>query len=100
MAATLDGKFIASLDSEFRKRVLIALVGAAIGNVGSPIGGGTGADKRTAFARDVIADPQAHLEQAMLMVVQDGTDQVSSDAQITARVGGLWDAFSGVRGGE
>lgn len=100
MAATLIGQYQDTQDQDFRHKVLVALVSAAIGNVGAAIGGGTAADKRTQYARAVIANPSAQLDQAVLLVVTDGTGTASSDAVINDRIGGLWDALSGVRAGE
>lgn len=99
MAADLIGRFNDTQDTAFRQRVLVALVEAAIGNVGAAVGS-VASDKRTEYARAVIASPHAHVDQAVLLVVADGTGPSTTDADVRTRVGNLWDAFSGVRSGE
>ena len=89
----------ATAEETFRKRALMALVEAAVGNVGEAVGS-IAADKRTAFARAVIADPTGQLAAVMFLIVADGTDENTSDTALRTRVGNLWNAFSGVRGGE
>lgn len=99
MSAALLTRYVDAQDPEFRQKVLIALVEAAINNVGAA-SSGTASDKRTTFAKLVIDNPIAHLEHACLMAVADGTDNAATDAAIRTRIGNLWDAFSGVRAGE
>lgn len=99
MAADLIGRYTDTQDPDFRHRVLVALVEAAIANVGEAVGT-VASDKRAAFARAVISNPSSQLDQACLLVVADGTGGASTDAVIRARCGGLWNAFAGVRGGE
>ena len=99
MSAGLQTRFTDSQDPDFRQKVLIALVEAAVGNVGEATGT-VAADKRTDFARAVIANPLAHLEHACLLAVADGTDNASADAAIRTRLANLWNAFAGVRAGD
>ena len=99
MSAGLLTRHDDTQQADFRKRVMVALVEAAIGNVGEATGT-VGADKRSAFAKAVIDNPTAHLDHAVLLTVADGTDNASSDAAIRTRVGNLWNAFAGVRAGE
>jgi hypothetical protein len=100
MSAALLSRFDDTQNGDFRKKVAVAMVEAAINNVGEAIATGVDADKRTAFAKAVIDNPLAHLEHVLLAVVADGTDNASTDAAIRTRVGNLWNAFAGVRTGE
>lgn len=101
MAADLIGRYNDTQNADFRNKVLVALVEAAIGNVGEPLApGGIGSDKRTDYARQVLASPMSHIDRVCLAVVADGTGPASSDADIRTRVGNLWNAFAGVRTGE
>lgn len=99
MSAGLQTRYDDTQNPDFRQRVLIALVEAAIGNVGEVVGT-IASDKRAAFAKAVIDNPPAHLDHAVLLAVANGTDNASSDATIRTRLGDLWNAFAGVRAGE
>src|SRR5689334_15677838 len=100
MSATLIQRYLdADKDEQLLKKVTVALVTGALGNIGEAVGT-VGATKRTTYAAQVLANPKGMAQIAIFAVVSDGTDNTASDANIQTRVNNLWNGLSGVRSGE